>query len=114
MEFLSSFTLFDAVVLFIIGFSLVRGVMRGFTTELLKLVSWFGALLITLYGVAYGASDFARRFIQPDSLADIVAVAVLFFASFLLLRFLAGKIGESVRESLIGILDRSLGAPKKR
>ena len=52
MELFSAFTLFDAVILFIIGYSLVRGIMRGFTTELIKLVSWFGALLITLYGVA--------------------------------------------------------------
>ncbi len=110
MEFFSLFTVFDAVILFIIGFSLIRGVMRGFTTELLKLVSWFGALLVTLYGIAFGASDFARRFIQPDSLADIAAVGVLFFASFLVLRHLAGKIGERVKDSPIGILDRSLGA----
>ena len=65
MELLSSFTFFDAVVLFIVGFSLVRGVMRGFTTELLKLVSWFGALIVTLYGVAYGASALARNYVQP-------------------------------------------------
>ena len=110
MEFFSAFTFFDAVVFFIIGYSLIRGITRGFTTELLKLVSWFGALLITLYGVAYGASDFARRFVQPDSLADIIALGVLFFSSFLLLRFLAGKIGEGVKNSLVGILDRSLGA----
>jgi uncharacterized membrane protein required for colicin V production len=110
MELLSSLTFFDAVVLFIVGFSLIRGIMRGFTTELLKLVSWFGALLVTLYGVSFGASDIARRFVQPDSLADILAVGVLFFVSFLLLRFLAGKIGESVKDSSIGILDRSLGA----
>ena len=37
MEFLSAITFFDTVVLFIIGFSLIRGIMRGFTTELLKL-----------------------------------------------------------------------------
>lgn len=110
MEFFSLLTIFDAVILFIIGFSLIRGIMRGFTTELLKLISWFGALLITLYGIAFGASDFARRFIQPDSLADIVAIGVLFFTSFLLLRYLAGKIGERVKDSPIGILDRSLGA----
>lgn len=110
MEFFSLLTIFDAVILFVIGFSLIRGVMRGFTTELLKLVSWFGALVVTLYGVAFGASDFARRLIQPDTLADIVALGVLFFASFLLLRYLAGKIGERVKDSPIGILDRSLGA----
>lgn len=110
MELLSSFTFFDAVVLFIVGFSLVRGVMRGFTTELLKLVSWFGALVVTLYGVAYGASALARNYVQPDSLADVIAVGVLFFASFLLLRYFASKIGERVKDSPIGILDRSLGA----
>ncbi|MCH8201764.1 MAG: CvpA family protein [Proteobacteria bacterium] len=110
MEFFSLLTIFDTVILFIIGFSLIRGIMRGFTTELLKLISWFGALLITLYGIAFGASDFARRFIQPDSLADIVALGVLFFTSFILLRYLAGKIGERVKDSPIGILDRSLGA----
>lgn len=110
MEFFSLFTVFDAVILFIIGFSLIRGIMRGFTTELLKLVSWFGALLVTLYGIAFGASDYARLYIQPDSLADIVALGVLFFASFLLLRYLAGKIGERVKDSPIGVLDRSLGA----
>ena len=44
MEFFSSFTFFDAVILFIIGFSLIRGITRGFTTELLKLISWFGPL----------------------------------------------------------------------
>ena len=82
MEFFSTITAFDATVLAIIGFSAFRGISRGFTTELLTLVSWFGALMITLYGIGFGASDFTRQYIKPESLADVVTVMGLFLLSF--------------------------------
>ncbi|MEE8371246.1 MAG: CvpA family protein [Sphingomonadales bacterium] len=110
MEFFSTITAFDATILAIIGFSAFRGIRRGFTTELLTLVSWFGALMITLYGIGFGASDLTRQYIKPESLADVVTVLGLFLVSFLVLKYLAKKIGEQIKDSPVGILDRSLGA----
>ncbi|GEQ96849.1 hypothetical protein JCM17844_04860 [Iodidimonas gelatinilytica] len=104
-----SLTAFDVIVLLFVGGTVLYAVFRGFTTMLLTVAAWFGAVLITLYGMPY-ASGFARDWITPATLADFIALPLLFIVSLVLLKLIAGFIGSKVRSGPAGFLDRSLGA----
>ena len=110
MEAVSAITAFDAMVLIIVGLSAVIGFARGFSTEILTLAAWAGAIFATLYGLGWGVAEFGRRFISPDALADIITAVALFFITLFLFKYLAGFVGKSVKSSVVGFLDRSLGA----
>ncbi len=110
MDTISAITAFDALVLVIVGLSAVIGFARGFSTEILTLAAWAGAIFATLYGLSWGVTDFGRSFISPDALSDVVTAVTLFFLTLFLFKYLAGFIGRSVKSSAIGFLDRSLGA----
>lgn len=104
-----SLTAFDVIVLLILGASFLYALVKGLTTMLLTVAAWIGAIVITLYGMP-AVSGLARRVIEPATLADFIALPVLFLASLIGLKLLADFIGRRVRTSPVGLLDRSLGA----
>lgn len=109
MPDMSSITAFDAVGLFILGFSGIIGLKRGFSTEILTLLSWAGAIFFTLYALSFGAQDYGREIITPNALADIITTSVLFIGGLILFRWLASSFGSIVKSGPIGPLDRALG-----
>ncbi|WND02130.1 CvpA family protein [Temperatibacter marinus] len=106
---IQALTAFDIGVLVIIGLSLVMAFSRGFTTVALSFAAWAGALFVTVFGFAL-TSDFAKQYIQPDELADLITLVVLFFLSLFILKQLAEFIGNMIKSGPLGFLDRSLGA----
>lgn len=104
----SDVTAFDAAILFLVSLSALIGFRRGFVTEILTLAAWGGAIATTLYGLV-PFSAMIRDFVRPDFIADIIALVILFFASLVLLKLLASWIGDNVRGSYVGALDRALG-----
>ncbi len=109
MEAFGGMTAFDAIILIIMGFSAIMGFSRGFSTEVLVLVAWVGAVFITLYGVD-PATQYVELYVQPAMLAGIITVVGVFVLSLALLKMLAGFIGDKIKSSVVGALDRSLGA----
>ena len=104
-----TWTAFDVIVLLIVGGSLLYALFKGFTTMALTVFAWLGAILVTLYGIGPVAA-FARGFITPPTLADFIALPVLFLSVLVLLKIIANAIGRRVRRGPVGVLDRSLGA----
>ncbi len=104
-----SWTAFDVIVLLIVGGSLLYALFRGFTTMVLTVFAWLGAILVTLYGMP-PVSAFAQRFIAPPTLANFIALPVLFVGALVLFKMIANAIGRRVRRGPVGLLDRSLGA----
>lgn len=104
-----SLTAFDVIVLLIVGATFVYALVKGLTAMLLTVAAWGGAVLITLYGLP-AVSGFARGMIEPASLADFIALPVLFILSLVILKLIANVAGRTVRASPVGTLDRSLGA----
>ncbi len=100
--------LVDLGVLAIIGISALLGLSRGFVRELLGLGSWVLA--------AYAAWQFGPQFIpmaqkltaNPD-IAEPLAYAGSFIAVLIVLSLLANLVGQLVRVSALGGLDRTLG-----
>lgn len=108
MENASDITAFDAAVLFLVSVSALIGFRRGFMTEILTLAAWGGAVAVTLYGLV-PFSAIIRDFVNPDFVADIIALVILFFTSLVLLKLAASWIGDNIRSSYVGALDRALG-----
>ena len=102
-------TPFDIIVILVLVVSALFAFGKGFATEVLSLAAWAGAILITLYGLAW-AAGYGREYISPEPLADMITAIVLFFAGLIILKLIAGFIGDCIRMGPVGFLDRSLGA----
>jgi membrane protein required for colicin V production len=100
---------FDIVVLVVVGLSALFALSRGFVTELLSLLGWVGAFIgLRLFFAP--VSLWMRGFIESKPMADIATLLLLFFGLLLFFRFVAGFLGDKVKQTSIGIVDRVLGA----
>ncbi len=87
---------------------MIIAVTRGFTTEALGLAAWVLALLVTLQAHPF-VYPFVVELVQPDQMASMITYAGLGIGSIIIFKYLAGVIGNTVKESHIGALDRGLG-----
>jgi len=100
---------FDIAVLGVLAISAAFAFWRGFTTEALSLVSWGGAVALALFVFPW-TREWTQSLIKPEWLADFGTLLISFVVIFLILRWLADKLGERVRESRLGPVDRMFGA----
>lgn len=106
---MEQFTAFDIAVLAAILLSTLFAFGRGFVTVALSFGAWLAAFLITAFGFEY-IQPYWHAWVSPKELADLLALAVTFVALLVGFKMLANYIGDNVKESAIGFLDRSLGA----
>lgn len=101
-------TLFDVIILAVIGLSALAAFTRGAVTEVLGLVSWVGAAI-----VAIAARPFATPLIRPvvasEALAEGLALVGVFVVALLALKLLTGMLGRAVSGSALGPLDKVAG-----
>ena len=99
---------FDIAVLGVIALSAVFAFARGLVREVLSIVAWLSAALITLYGFnhVYGI---VVRFVTTPLLADLVAGAGLFVISLIMFTMLTGYVARFVHSSALSPIDRTLG-----
>lgn len=105
----NALTALDIVVLLLVAGGALFGALRGFVSEVLSLLAWVGAVMVL------------RLFYEPVSFkmeawtgttggGAVLAFVVLFFGAFILLKIIAGQLGSRTRQSVIGPIDRVLGA----
>ena len=82
--------------------------VRGFVKELLHILAWIGAAIAAIKLFPF-AQPHVRSILQPDLLADLSTGAGIFIIALIVLSLVFAAIGRRVRESDIGMLDRSLG-----
>jgi alkanesulfonate monooxygenase SsuD/methylene tetrahydromethanopterin reductase-like flavin-dependent oxidoreductase (luciferase family) len=82
--------------------------MRGFVRELLHILAWISAAVIAVKAFPY-AKPLVAQYLQPDLLANLATGAGIFIVALVILVFVFAAIAKRVRESDIGMLDRSLG-----
>jgi len=101
----------DIVVLAVIALSTLLALGRGFVKEILSLLGWVGAAVLTLAVFVYvpEVRAFAHSQITEGLIADIVTVIVLFVVSLLVLGMVNHYIASRVQGSSLGPLDKSLG-----
>lgn len=99
----------DVVMLAVVGLSGAAGFLRGLTREMLGLLAWIAAAVLA--GHFYGRlQPMVHGWIADEQFAAIACFVVLFLAILIGLSMLAGLVSRVVRLSLLGGLDRLLGA----
>ena len=102
-------TQFDLIAGLIILASVAVGFVRGATRELVTALSFILAAALSLIMVRYTGPMF-RPLIDPDWVAVLVAILVVFLIAFVALRLLGGRISHGLLETqAFGTVDRGVG-----
>lgn len=102
-------TALDMAMLLLMGGMAVTGFMRGFVQEVLSLLAWFVAVIAVRLFLA-PVTDLTGLWIGAGAAASMLAFVGLFGLTFFAGKMLARAVGERVRTSMIGPVDRMLGA----
>ncbi len=98
---------FDYAVLSVLGLSLLLALMRGFVRELVSMIGWVAAFVLS--------TMFARTIavMLPESLGPLLSSLLAFLVIFILVWVLSGFVGlilsKLVQAAGLGWSDRALG-----
>lgn len=99
---------FDVVVLIILGFSGILSFARGFSRELISILSLLIGLAASLFVYGRYRVD-AQSFIQPTWLADAALFIGVFLLVYLIITFVMRGWAKTIRGKKPGFADRLLG-----
>lgn len=105
------FTWLDIALFAVMLLSGILAMMRGFTREVLSILSWVGAAAAAA-AIWFEFPDLhtmVRGYIQPDHLADIVLTLTTFVVVLILLSAVTARLSDRILDSDAGALDRTLG-----
>jgi membrane protein required for colicin V production len=102
-------TLFDYVVLTIVGASVVVSIMRGFAREVLALAGWVVAFVVAnaLSGIVAGSFT---SVISDGSLRALTAFVAVFVVTLIAASLLAMGVSRLLKSAGLGLEDRLLGS----
>ena len=103
------FTALDIIVILLVGGGMVFGWLRGFVAEVLSLLAWFLAIL-ALRVLHPPLASALEGPIGTASGAAVLAFILIFGLVFVGGKFASRRVGGRVRNSIVGPLDRVLGA----
>jgi membrane protein required for colicin V production len=106
---MGALTALDVTVLLFVGGGLLLGFMRGFVMEILSLFAWV-VVIAALKFLHAPLTDLLLNWVGSWGGAAVLAFALLFLVSFIGTKMLAARIGGMSRNSLVGPIDRVLGA----
>lgn len=98
----------DFAILGVLLSSILMGLWRGFTRELLGLFTWAGSAAATYFTLPL-ARGIARSHIANPQIADTLTVVVLFIVFLIIFSITSNIIASAIRNSTLGGIDRSLG-----
>jgi membrane protein required for colicin V production len=98
----------DIISWSILGLSALAGIVRGFTREVLGISAWIGALIAS-YMFAPMIKPYLDPLIQRKVFLDPACLIVSFIGAFFILGVMFKAISRTIRSSVLGSVDRSLG-----
>ncbi|MEK1852896.1 MAG: CvpA family protein [Phyllobacterium sp.] len=101
-------TLLDGILLGITLVSAVLAMVRGFSREVLSVVSW-AAAAAAAYLLYKPVVPFLTPYISNDTIAQIAAAGLVFIVTLIVVSIITMKIADFIIDSRIGALDRTLG-----
>ena len=102
--------LFDLILIVVMAISGLLALMRGFTREVLTLLSWIVAAVAAWWAVQVPpVLEFAHQYVENDKLAVIVVGAAAFLLALLVMSIVTVRITDWVLDTAIGPFDRTLG-----
>jgi membrane protein required for colicin V production len=99
---------FDVVVFIILGFSGILSFARGFSRELISILSLLIGLAAALFVYGRYRVD-AQSFIQPTWLADAALFIGVFLLVYLIVTFVMRGWAKTIRGKKPGFIDRLMG-----
>ncbi|MEZ2406197.1 CvpA family protein [Bosea sp. RCC_152_1] len=105
-------TILDLVVIGVVLISALLAAVRGFTREVLAIVSWIAAAAVA-WVFHPQLVPFIQQYIPASSaqgtIALVASIALLFLGTLIVVSLLTARISDFVLDSRIGALDRTLG-----
>ncbi len=102
------FTLFDLALVLLMGLSGLLAMLRGFSREMLSILSWGLAAGAAVY-VFKNHPDILSSYIGSEKAAMGAAVGLTFVVAILLLTVITMKISDAILNTSVSALDRTLG-----
>jgi membrane protein required for colicin V production len=100
--------LLDLILLVVMLISALLAMVRGFMREVLSIASWAAAAILTLY--AYPRlKPIVLQYFSNDIVASAICVGGVFLGTLLIVSVITIKISDTVLDSRVGALDRTLG-----
>jgi membrane protein required for colicin V production len=98
----------DLAVIILVLISGLLALLRGFTREVLAILSWVAAAAAAyyLYPVAL---PYIKPYIAKENIAMGVAAAAVFFVALIVVSIFTVKLSDLILDSKVGALDRTLG-----
>ena len=101
-------TILDGVVIGVALFSAILAMVRGFSREVLSLVSWGGSAYAA-YKLHPLLLPYAKQYTTSNTVALAASAGIVFLIALIILSFITMKIADFIIDSRIGALDRTLG-----
>ncbi len=98
----------DLAVIIIVLISGLLALLRGFTREVLAILSWVAAAAAAYY-LHPLAVPYIKPYVQKDEIALAAAAGVVFFLALLVVSLFTVKLSDVILDSRVGALDRTLG-----
>ena len=111
-------TYLDAALLGVAVLSGLLAMYRGFTREVLSILSWVAALAAVLYFVLYhkpAAEQLAKQYLssmeakQGTAVVQILMGAIIFLIVLVVVHLITARVSDSILDSRVGMVDRLLG-----
>ena len=99
----------DLALIVIVLVSALLSMLRGFTREVLAIISWAAAAAAAYYFYPMGVPYLLPYTGGKDQIAMGVSAAAIFFLTLIVVSIITVKISDMILDSKIGALDRSLG-----
>ena len=101
-------TLLDILLLVVMLISGLLAMIRGFMREILSIVAWGIAALVTLYSFAK-VLPIAEGYVSSKTVATGITVGSIFLLTLLIVSIITVRISDMILDSRVGALDRTLG-----
>jgi membrane protein required for colicin V production len=98
----------DIIIIMAVLLSALLAFMRGLVREVLGIGAWVGAGFFAVWAFPY-VRDRAHKFIHQPDLADSAGFGAVFVIGLMVLSLVSSFVGGTVRASILGGLDRTLG-----
>ncbi|QEE09094.1 CvpA family protein [Bartonella kosoyi] len=101
-------TILDGIVVVVILLSAFLAMLRGFSREVLSLVSWAIAAVTTLF-LFKPVLPFFEQYLSNKMIALITTLVTIFIVVLIITSIITMKISDFIIDSRVGILDRTIG-----
>ena len=101
-------TVFDIIVLIVVGVAAIGGFLRGLVQEVLSLAAWILAAF-AIYYLHKPLTEAIKTQLETEPATSILAFALLLLIPYAAMKVIANNVGEASRNSILGPIDRVLG-----